>query len=171
MALQLDIAVTGGYTFGANSRPTASNRFGTSGAPAGVISLADGTGAGQAKQVFEATLSIAATTMQLYDLKGGSGELDVLNVALAMTAVKVVYLEIDTPASGTSLRFGPQNQTNAALLWFQAATANFYQEELGGFLKWDAQAGWALDGTHKVIAIYNPGASTVTGKLWVVGVK
>lgn len=170
MGLQSEINVAGGYTFGA-ARPTSSNRFGITGAPAGLIQFADGTGAGQANQVFEAALSVAATTMQLYDLKGGNGELDVLNVALAMTAVKFVYLEITTPASGTSLRFGPQGQTNAAQLWFQAATANFYSTVYSKYMMEDARAGWALDATHKVLGVYNPGASTVTGKLWVFGTK
>jgi hypothetical protein len=171
MGLQSEMAVTGGYTFGTSVQPTASNRFGLSGAPSGVISFADGTGAGQANQVFQANLSIATVTMQLYDLKGGNGELDVLNVLLAMTAVKFVYLEITTPAAATSLRFGPQAQTNAAQLWFQAATANFYDTINSKFLMEDARAGWALDATHKVLGIYNPGATTVTGKLWVFGTK
>ncbi len=171
MGLTANIAVTGGYTFGTGVQPTASNRFGISGAPSGAIAFADGTGVGQANQVFQAALSIAATTMQLYDLKGGNGELDVLNVLLAMTAVKFVYLEITTPAAATSLRFGPQAQTNAAQLWFQAATANFYDIVYSKFLMEDARAGWALDATHKVLGIYNPGAATVAGRLWVIGTK
>lgn len=170
MAFQSEIRIAGGYTFGAVT-PTAGDRFGNPSSASGLIEFGDGTGAGQANQVFQANLSIATVTMQLYDLKGGNGELDVLNVALAMTAVKLVILEITTPASGTSLRFGPQNQTNAAQLWFQATTANFWTEEKSRFLKEDARAGWALDATHKVIAIYNPGLATVTGKLWVYGTK
>jgi len=170
MALQSEIRISGGYTFGAVT-PTAGDRFGNPSSAAGLIEFADGTGAGQANQVFQASLSIAATTMQTYDLKGGGGELDVLNVALAMTAVKFVYVEITTPAASTSLRFGPQNVANAAQLWFQATTANFYATVLSKLLMEDARAGWALDATHKTISLYNPGASTVAGKLWVIGTK
>lgn len=150
---------------------SAAGRFGASPLPDGTISLTDGTGANQANQVFVAALNIAATTTQLYDMKGGNGELDVLNVALAMTAVKLVVVEITTPGASTSLRFGPQAQTNAAQLWFQATTANFYATVLSKMLHEDARAGWALDATHKVLALYNPGAAAVVGTLLVVGTK
>lgn len=160
----------GGYT--AVSGPlTAKARLGGSGEPAGTLTFADGTGAGQANFVYSRAISLAATTYLDIDLKGGGGELDVLNVAMAATAVKLVLLEITTPASGTSLRFGPQNRTNAAQLWFQDVTANFYVTVLDKFYMCDARAGWALDATHKVISLYNPGASTVAATLRVVGTK
>jgi hypothetical protein len=149
----------------------AAGRFGAAPLPFGRIAFGDGTGEGQANQVFVAALSIAAGATQLYDLKGGNDELDVHNLALAMTAVKLVAIEITTPAASTSLRFGPQNQTNAAQLWFQAVTANFYDTVLSKFMQEDARVGWALDVTHKVIAIHNPGAATVAGSLLVVGTK
>lgn len=170
MGLEATFKLSGGFGH-TSGLLTASGRFGTAPMPIGTIAIADGTGAGQANQVFLAAFSIAATTMQLYDLKGGNGELDVLNAALAMTAVKMVAVEITTPASTKSLRFGPQNQTNAAQLWFQAATANFYDTVLSKFLQEDVRAGWALDATHKVLALYNPGAVAVAGSLVVVGTK
>jgi hypothetical protein len=170
MGLSAKVNITGGFTQTAGAL-TAAGRLGTSPMPLGLTTFADGTGAGQANQVFLAPFSINATTMQLYDLKGGNGELDVLNVALAMTAVKLVIVEITTPAASTSIRFGPQNQTNAAQLWFQATTANFYDTVLDGLLQKDARAGWALDGTHKVLGLYNPGAAPVVGTLLVVGTK
>jgi hypothetical protein len=170
MGLQAKFNLTGGFlhTSGALS---ATGRMGTSPMPIGLTTFADGTGAGQANQVFLASFSINATTMQLYDLKGGNGELDVLNAALAMTAVKLVIVEITTPAASTSIRFGPQNQTNAAQLWFQAATANFYDTVSDALFQKDARAGWALDSTHKVLGLYNPGAAAVAGTLLVVGTK
>lgn len=170
MALAAKINWTGGYTHTSGAL-TASGRFGTSPMPAGLTTFADGTGVGQANQVFSKTFSILTTATQLYDLKGGNGELDVLNVALAMTAVKLVLIEITTPAASTSIRFGPQNQTNAAQLWFQAATANFYDTVHSKFMQEDARAGWALDATHKVIALNNPGLATVAGRILVIGTK
>lgn len=170
MGLAAKVNITGGFTHTSGAL-VASGRFGESNMPAGTTVFADGTGAGQANQIFLVSFSIPATTMQLYDLKGGNGELDVLNVALAMTAVKQVVVEVTTPASGTSLRFGPQNQTNAAQLWFQAATANFYDTVYSKFMQEDARAGWALDATHKVLGLYNPGASAVAGTLLVIGTK
>lgn len=170
MGLVAEFDVVGSYTQTSGTL-TANERMGNTSAPLGITVFADGTGAGQANCVFSAALSIAAGATQLYDLKGGNGELDVLNVAMAMTAVKYVYLEITTPAAATSLRFGPQNQTNAALLWFSTATATYYQTVYDKFLCADPRAGWALDSTHKVIAINNPGAATVTGFLRVIGTK
>jgi hypothetical protein len=170
MGLEANFKLSGGFGH-TSGLLGASGRFGTAPMPIGTVRITDGTGAGQANQVFLAALSIAAGATQLYDLKGGTGELDVLNAALAMTAVKTVAVEITTPAAATSLRFGPQNQANAAQLWFQAVTANFYDTILSKFFQEDVRAGWALDATHKVLAVTNPGAATVTGTLLVVGTK
>lgn len=170
MGLAARLDMSGGYTWTSGDLK-ATGRFGSSTWPAGTLSFEDGTGSGQANFVYRAALSIAATTMQLIDLKGGTGELDTLNTAMAATAVKFVFLQITTPGASTSLRFGPQNQTNAAQLWFQATTANFYETVLDKFMMSDARAGWSLDATHKVLGIYNPGASTVAGTLIVMGTK
>lgn len=170
MGFSASYKLAGGYLHTSGGH-IASGRLGRTPEPTVSLDLADGTGAEQANQVYSASLSIAASATLLIDLKGGGGELDVLNVALAMTAVKVVILTIDTPASGASLRFGPQGQTNAAQLWFQAATTNFWEQVLDVMVKGDTRAGWALDGTHKVVAINNPGAATVTGKIRIIGTK
>lgn len=149
-----------------------SSRFGTSPTPSGLFQLTDGTGSGQANSVFESPLSITAGATELIDLKGGNGEEDVLGAALAMTAVKCVELILTTaPATGVSLRFGPQAATNAAQLWFQAATANFWIEVKDRFAMLERHAGWALDATHKVLAIHNPGAATVAAWIRVIGTK
>jgi hypothetical protein len=170
MGLAANLSWSGGYvhTIGALR---AAGRFGVAPMPSGQAVIADGTGAGQANQVFSVAFSVGPSSFASYDLKGGGGELDVLNVALAMTAVKLVAVEITTPAANTSLRFGPQNQTNAAQLWFQAATANFYDTVLSRLMQEDIRAGWALDATHKTIHLYNPGLAAVAGALLVVGTK
>lgn len=148
------------------------SRFGTSPTPSGLFQLSDGTGTGQANQTYEAVLSIAAGATSLIDLKGGNSEKDVLGVALAMTAVKGVELILTTaPATGVSLRFGPQGATNAAQLWFQAATANFWIEVKDRFAHFDRHAGWALGASTKVLAINNPGAATVGAWIRVIGTK
>lgn len=171
MGLTLSKRVAGGYTLTTAGGLKASERMNRGTAPVGSFDLADGTGSGQANCVFAADFSIATTAFQLYDLKGGGGELDVVNVALAMTAVKEVLIQITTPGASTSIRFGPQAQTNAAQLWFQAATTNFWQEIRNILWAADPVSGWALDSTHKVIALYNPGGSTVAGKIRVTGTK
>ena len=60
--------------------------------------------------IFLASFSILTTARQSYDLKGGNGETDVNNAALAMTKVKLVYVELDTPAAAQSVQFGPASR-------------------------------------------------------------
>lgn len=148
------------------------SRFDSPPAPSGVVTLTDGSGANQANDVFEKLLTVPHGGTTLIDLKGGTGEVNVLNQALAFTKVKSVELILTTaPASGVSLRVGPQGATNAAQLWFQAATANFWAEVRDRFAVFDRVTGWALDGTHKVLAISNPGAADVSAWLRVIGVR
>ena len=151
---------------------SARSRYGTSPTPSGLFQLGDGTGSGQANCAYEATFTIAAGATQQIDLKGGNGEKDLVNVALAFTAVKGVEVVLTTtPAAGVSVQVGPQGLTNAAQLWFQAATTNFWAEVRDRLVQYDRAAGWALDATHKVVGIKNPGASPVTVWVRVIGTK
>lgn len=148
------------------------SRFGHAPAPAGAIALSDGTGANQANDVFERLVTVPDGEALLIDLKGGAGELNVLNQPLAFAAVKSVELILTTaPAAGVSLRVGPQGAANAAQLWFQAATANFWTEVRDRFAMFDRVTGWGLDATHKVLAISNPGAADVSAWLRIIGVR
>jgi hypothetical protein len=170
MGLQARYRFTGGYLVTSGSLK-AEARVGSGGEPGGNCRFDDGTGAGQANQIFATDFTIASGATQLYDLKGGNGELDVLNVALAMVKVKLVLIELDTPAAGTSIRFGPMNQTNAAQLWFQNVTANFYDTVRHILNQADEVTGWTIGASTKVIALHNPGAASVSGSLRVIGVK
>lgn len=146
------------------------SRYGESPTPSGAWTLTDGTGSGKANDVYEKVFTIVAGATLSVDLKGGGGELNVANLALAFTAVKSVEVIITTaPASGVSLLVGPQGVTNAAQLWFQAATANFYDTVRDRFGQFDRATGWALDATHKILPLKNPGASSVSGWLRVIG--
>lgn len=148
------------------------SRFGLSPTPAGLFVLSDGTGSGQANDVYEAAFSVLAGATLEIDLKGGNGEKNVLNQTLAFTTVKGVEIILATaPASGVSVRVGPQGLTNAAQLWFQAATANFYDVVRDRCAQLDRGTGWALDATHKILGVHNPGAGTVAGWVRVIGVR
>ncbi len=166
--LKIDLAVAGsiGQTVAGLSYLA---RMGNGAAPSGKITVLDGTGAGLANQFFFTPFSIPTVTRQSYDLKGGGGELDVLNRALNMAKLKYLYLELDAPAAGNSIQFGPAAVTNAAQLWFQAATVNFYDVVRSKMLMEDFTTGWAIGASTKVISLYNPGATTVAGKLFAVG--
>lgn len=148
------------------------SRYGVAPAPTGLVKLGDGTGAGQANAVYIASFTIPAGNTQQIDLKGGNGEKDVLNVALAFTAVKDVEVVLVTdPGSGVSVQFGPQGLTNAAQLWFQAATTNFWEEVKDRMAKLDRAVGWAIGASTKVLGLKNPGASPVTVWVRVIGTK
>lgn len=170
MGLSAKFDVVGGFSHSSGSL-TAANKTGGTGMPTGLCTFADGTGASQANFVYLRSISLVATTYLDIDLKGGGGELDVLNVAMAATAVKLVYLQITTPGASTSLRLGPQNRSNAAALWFADVTTNFYVTVLDQFLIHDKRAGWAIGASTKVLSVYNPGAATVAATLVVVGTK
>lgn len=166
MGLTAKLNWQGGYTWTESGSPlTASERI------VELLTLTNGTGSGQANCVYKKAISLAATTYLDIDLKGGGGELDVRGTAMAMTAVKAVLLVVTTPAAATSLRFGPQNRTNAAQLWFSGVTADEYVTVLDKLYMADARAGWSLGASTKVVSIYNPGAATVAGTLWVFGTK
>jgi len=165
MSLDMQYQLAGGYTW-ASGVLTASEQFASF-----VQTFTEGTSTNQINFVYKRAVSLATTTYLDIDLKGGGGELDVLNVAMAATAVKGVFLKVTTPASGTSLRLGPQGRTDAAQLWFQAVTANFYDTVSDIFVMSDRGAGWALGASTKVLSLYNPGASTVAATLYVVGTK
>lgn len=148
------------------------SRFGTSPTPSGLWQVTNGTGAGQANSAYEVAFSVAAGATRLVDLKGGNGEKDVLQAALAMTAVKGVELVLTTaPAAGVSLRLGPQGATDAAQLWFAGVAAGDYVVVRDRFANLDRYTGWALGASTKVLAIHNPGASAVAAWLRVIGTK
>lgn len=170
MGLDGNLALQGGLTLTSGSL-SFSERFGSGTGPTGTLVLADGTGAGQANTAYHKDFSIAAGADLDIDLKGGGGELDVHNVDLAFTAVKMVFIEITTPASGTSIRFGPQAVANAAQLWFPGVAAADWEEVLDKAFRCDARAGWAIGATTKVLRLHNPGAAAVAGKLRVWGTK
>lgn len=144
-------------------------RFGSNVMPQGLIRLLNGVGATQANVCMVKPWSIAAAANLDIDLT--TGQLDISNVAVNLSAVKLVYLEITNPGTTDAVRFGPQGVTNAAQLWFQAATEHFYEVVRSKLLMtWENGAGWPISGSNKVLRIHNPSAGTLTGWLAVLGI-
>ena len=154
-----------------NGNRTYRSRFGTSPTPSGDFILADGTGSGSANLVFEDDFTVAAGVTLEIDLKGGTGEKDVDNNTLDFDTVKGVEVILTTaPAAGVSLRLGPQGVTDANQLWFQAVTANFYDVVRDRLAQFDRATGWAVGAGTNILALHNPGASSVSGWVRVIGV-
>jgi hypothetical protein len=162
-----DIQLTRGIRGGVNGTPIPL-RFGATSHPAGRMRLFNGTAANQANVAFEKTFSLTAASN--LDVDFTTGQTDVNGQAVNLSAVKLVYLEITSATTGDSLRLGPQNVTNGWQGWFGTTTTTGYAECRGLFLQGGYNfAGWTVDGTHKVLRLNNPSATTVSGYLWVVG--
>lgn len=173
MSVRYRVQLNGGYTVDDGAGLVASARYGDTGMPSSLDDYTDGTGTGQADQIYRVNFSLAATTGASYDLKGGGGEIDVIKAALAMVQVRKVEIYISTTqASGVTVRFGPQNTANAWQGPFQDVTANFYVE-VGRDLKISSPfAGtWTVGATTKILRLYNPNAATVAGVMIVTGRK
>jgi len=175
MAVTVRYRRDGLYSVTGTGGRSAALRFGDTGMPSNLFSLSDGTTSGKADQLYYYPISLAATTGVSLDLKGGGGEEDVLGVTLAMVEVRWFYVWISTtPATTVSLRFGPQNITNAWKGPFADVTANFYMT-VNRTLEMDAPTDgttdWSVGASTKILRLYNPGASTVAGGLLVAGCK
>lgn len=137
--------------------------------PNGLIRMLNGTGATQVNCGIVVPWTIA-TTANL-DIDVTTGQLDINRAAVNLSAIKLVYLEITNPGVNDSVRFGPQGVTNAAQLWFQAATTNFYDVVRSKLLQtFENGAGWTVDGSNKILRIHNPSAGSLSGWLVVAGI-
>lgn len=126
-----------------------------------------GTGDGQVTKWYLARRTLAATTFDNLNLTSG---LSTAGVTQAFTALKRVLVAIIDPDGTKRLRVGPQGQSNANQLWFQAVTTNFWEETYTHVLKDRPVTGWAVTpSTADVLSIYNPGASSLDYAVWLLG--
>lgn len=146
-------------------------RFGAAPQPAGVTSFSDGSGPGQAQQIYRNAFTLAAAGTLTIDLRGGGGELDAAGAALSLALVRSLYLGLTTtPAAGVGVRLGPQGVTNAFQgPWGGVAAANYLLIDDWLFLP-SPVVGWTVDGTHKILTVNNPGAGSVSGVIEIAGV-
>ena len=126
-----------------------------------------GTGNFQVNKWYLARRALAATTFDNINLTSG---LSALGTTQAFTALKAVLVQIIDPDGTKKLRVGPQGQTNANLLWFQAVTTNFWEETYTYILKERPVTGWSVAAASTdIFSIYNPGATSITYALWLLG--
>lgn len=126
-----------------------------------------GTGNAQVNKWYLAKRTLTATTFDNLDLTAG---LSTLGTTQAFTALKRVLIAIISPDGTKKLRVGPQAQTHANILWFQATTANFWEETYTYIDKERPVTGWAVAaGSTDVLSIYNPGASSLDYAIWLLG--
>ena len=128
-----------------------------------------GTGAGNANVWYAGIRTLAATTYDLLDLYGGLT--DPFGATINFTAIRRVLIALSAPDGTASLRVGPQNQTHAFPGPFLGGVGATVYETILDELDWkNPFAGWAVaNGSTDILAIYNPGATSVQYGIWIVG--
>lgn len=160
--------LAGGGTVGdANLGVSQADSFGGVILPALRTSFTFGSGDGQANKWYLARRTLAATTYDDLNLTSG---LSTLGTTQAFTRLKRAFVGIIDPDGTKRLRIGPQGRTNAATLWFQAATTNFWVETYTYLMMDRPITGWTITpSTADVFSVYNPGGSSVTYAIWLLG--
>lgn len=131
----------------------------------------DGTGDGQANEVYSALLTIAASSTTSLDLSGAAIE-NPFEEAIAFTTIVAVFLAVVDPASTKRVRLGPQNVANAAQLWFGGTGATVYQEIYDDFAMVRKTGGWTITaGTGDLLPISNPDGVDVDVAILIIGRK
>lgn len=121
---------------------------------------ANGSGASQASSSFHKTGTLAASETLTLDFASGGGLVDQFGTAIAMTAIKAVYIR-NTTASGNLLVGGSNAIVGGGLIL-----------HAGEFLlKADpTAAGWAVaNGSSDTLTLGNSGASDITYEIAVLG--
>jgi len=127
--------------------------------------MADGTGSGKAQHAFYDDRSLTTTA---------SEELDLTAIAAAFgdvvfSKIKQILIEVTTATSGYRLEVGGA----AANAWteFVKDASDIVMAYAGGctVLYNSPVNGGTVDGTHKMLKIYNPSGGTVAYKIWIVG--
>lgn len=139
-----------------------------SGSASASFTYSNGTGTDQAGMHWHDVRTVAGTTADDLDLAGSLTT--ALGTTLTFAKLKEIYIKIVTPATGDKLRFGPRNVANAMQLGFQAATANFYYDFHHVLYLRSPIDGWTVTGgSSDTLGIYNPGATSVTYAIYLVG--
>lgn len=168
MSLTFDLTITGTLTAapsGEISGATSRVQTGSNGFDAISETYTFGTGDNNAKEWYSGERTLSATTGESLDLAGGLTS--PLGATITFTKIKELYIEIDAPDGTKSLRVGPQAVSNALVLPF--ADASDYLTIYDKI--WISNPyGYAVTAsTADLLRIYNPGASSITYRLFVVG--
>lgn len=138
--------------------------------------LAYGTGTTYASNAimvndwFSTSLTILTTVTRSIDFNGGA-DANPFGVPLVWTKLKLLIVSIQNPDGINYVKVGPNAVSEAAALWFGAATANIYESVYFTQVWVAPAAGWTVTAsTAHLLPIENPGASTVTVAVFAAGV-
>ncbi len=149
---------------------SARRQFGTGTLAELGVTLAYGTGSGQASKWHIGVRALAATTYDLLDLAGGSLA-DPVGNALTFSTVKLIVVAISSPDGTKTLRVGPQNQSNApALNWGGTGATVYHTLTHWAMPLYQPVTGATITaGTGDILPVYNPGGSSVTYAILIAG--
>lgn len=125
--------------------------------------LANGTGAGNARYRYHKQYTTGATTNNDLDLTNLT---DDFGVTINFGLIKWFLVRIVTPATGAKLTIG-NSGANDFVGWFGAATHTL--EVRDQVFMVNQIDGFTVDGTHKILRIRNPGASSVIYDVVIIG--
>jgi hypothetical protein len=131
-------------------------------------SLATGTGADQADQVWGDERSLNATTGEDLDLAGSLT--NALGTTVTFARIKGIIIHVTTTTAGYTLQVGGAS-SNQFINWV-ANSSDIVNVRGGGvFMLWapDATAYVVTAGTGDLLKIYNPNAGAITYKIMLIG--
>lgn len=135
------------------------------------LTITDGaTGANKANEWWHDERTVAGTTADDLDLTGALT--NAFGETVVFNAIRMILIAIDTPDGSKLLRVGPQAVSEAVVEPF--GDASDYVKVFEYFL-WTNFAGTngspVVVNTTDKLGIYNPGATSVTYRIWIVGTK
>lgn len=131
-----------------------------------------GTGAGQATTFWERLRTVTAGSNDDLDLSAITQTLPIGVASLAFTCVKGIRIALTSSVSGDYLLVGKVSAvTNGWEGPFHTVSGCVQRVEHGGCFSNDttSAAGWTVDSTHKVLRINNPGATSITYHIALIG--
>lgn len=144
-------------------------KFGVLSVPTLSVSLAYGTGSGQANWAYYASRTVTATTADNLDLSGSLA--DGLGNTISATKLKLLAVAISSPDGTKSLRVGPRGVSNTFQGPWGGVAATDYVTVTTWHVIYEPVAGYTITaGTGDVLGIYNSSATSVTYSILMAGV-
>ncbi len=143
--------------------------FGGVNMPALNVSLAYGTGSGQANWVYYASRTVSATTADNLDLSGSLT--DGLGNTISATKLKLLVVAVSAPDGTKTIRVGPRGVANTFQGPWGGTGATVYTDVTRWGVWYEPTAGWTItNSTADILGLFNPSAGSVTYSILMAGV-
>lgn len=140
----------------------------SSGFPTFDMTFENGTGNGQANEMYVGRSTVAGTTTVSLDLAGSL--VNPVNETITFATIKLILVIIRSPDGTKALRVGPQNVANAFVGPFNAATA-YITTSQHAFM-FTNYTGWTVTaGSVDIFPIHNPSGTSLDADVLLIGTK